>query len=303
MIDYKLGFLCFLILIFSSCQNNKQNPKEIPKAVIDLQGHRGTRGLMPENTIPAFLKALDYDKVTTLELDLAVTKNKKLVVSHEPWFNHLICTDSLGEAITEENKTSVYQLTYEQIAKYDCGSLGNPRFPEQMKQATVKPLLSAVIKEVEKKLDQKGKASINYNIEIKSLPEGDNIYHPIPAEFSDIVYKFISEEMNLNQVTIQSFDFRVLKYFHKTYPKVRLVALIENNKAVADNLTELGFSPEVYSPYYPTLTKARIQELHDKEIKVIPWTVNDTTQMKKLIDWEIDGIISDYPNLAQKILE
>ena len=213
-----LSFL-YIGTVLLSCQVEQK--KEGKKTIqIDLQGHRGARGLMPENTIPAFMKALEYDQVTTLELDLAVTKDKQLVVSHEPWFNPVICTDSLGQEIPEQQKIPIYKLSYEQIIKFDCGSKGNPRFPQQVKQSVAKPLLGDVVSAVNEKLKKIDKASINYNIEIKSTPAGDTVYHPSVKEFSDLVYDFINQKIDKKMVTVQSFDFRVLQYFHHTYPAV-----------------------------------------------------------------------------------
>jgi glycerophosphoryl diester phosphodiesterase len=102
----------------------------------DIQGHRGARGLRPENSIPAFIMALDSG-VTTIELDIAVTKDKQIVVSHEPWMSAIICLDSAGSPITEkeEKKFNIYQMTYEQVQLFDCGSIGNSKFPHQEKSA------------------------------------------------------------------------------------------------------------------------------------------------------------------------
>lgn len=294
-----LSLLLSIILLIGCSQQNNQ-PKKVE---IDLQGHRGARGLMPENTIPAFLKALEYDKVTTLELDLAVTKEDDLIVSHEPWFNPVICTDSLGNELNKDRKISIYQLTYKEIQSFDCGSKGNPRFPDQVKIKNAKPLLADVIRSVKDFLSEQNRSGIQYNIEIKSAPELDSIYTPSPEDFSDLVYDFIMDHINPEKVTIQSFDFRVLKYFHQKYPDIKLVALVENTSGIETNLKNLGFNPDVYSPYYKMLSKESIDSLHQKNILVTPWTVNDTTAMKQLIEWQIDGIITDYPNLAQKILE
>ncbi|MGB3466577.1 MAG: glycerophosphodiester phosphodiesterase family protein [Cyclobacteriaceae bacterium] len=298
-----MKYLIYLSLLVFNAGCNHPVTQESTRVVIDLQGHRGARGLMPENSIPAFLRALDYNNVTTLELDLAVTSDNHLVVSHEPWFNPVICKSPDGEELNEQDKISIYSLTYEQIKEYDCGSGGNPRFPDQKKMKTYKPLLSEVMSEVKKKLKNTGRQSINYNIEIKSSPQLDSIFTPSPEKFADLVYSFVTENMNIQQVTIQSFDFRVLRYLHEKYPEVRLVALVENEKSEEENLRILGFKPEIYSPYYKTLTQNSIKYLQGKNIDVIPWTVNDTTAMKQLIKWQVDGIITDYPNLAQKILE
>lgn len=269
---------------------------------IDLQGHRGARGIKPENTVPAFIYALDQG-VTTLELDVVITKDHKVVVSHEPWISPAICLTSKGEVIPEskEKKLNIYQMTYEEVKSFDCGSKGNERFPEQQKESVAKPLLSDVIKNAEKHIKSFTQYEVDYNIEIKSSPKGDNIYHPEIEKFSDMVYELIDQYLPMNRIVIQSFDFRVLQYWHKKYPKVRLAALVENTKSITTNLTNLGFSPDIYSPDFKLLSKKKIEQLHLKRIKVIPWTVNEPEAMKELVSWKVDGIITDYPDRAREL--
>ncbi|MEZ4956276.1 MAG: glycerophosphodiester phosphodiesterase family protein [Saprospiraceae bacterium] len=129
-------FVLTLISIFITFEIMSQNPT----STFDWQGHRGARGLLPENTIPAFLEALKYP-VKTLELDVAVSKDLQLIVSHEPWMSHHICTKPEGVAVTEQEAMSlkIMDLTYDEIKKYDCGSRGNERFPQQKKMAVYKP--------------------------------------------------------------------------------------------------------------------------------------------------------------------
>ncbi|MEM8894851.1 MAG: glycerophosphodiester phosphodiesterase family protein [Bacteroidota bacterium] len=284
-----------LILLLGSLMSCNQSPKRLSDQ-LDIQGHRGARGLLPENTIPAFLKALEYN-VTTLELDLAVTADNQLVVSHEPWMNHSICTDSVGEAISEEAERSfnIYQMTYDEVAGFDCGSLGNPRFPEQKAMNVSKPLLMDLFDAVDDKL---GGSSINYNIEIKSNPQGDNLFHPTPQQFSDLVYSTIDGRVDWKYITIQSFDFRVLQYFNEKYPDVQLAALIENQETPAQNIATLGFTPDIYSSWYKDLTADDVRYLHDQNVLVVPWTVNELEDMQMLVGWGVDGIITDYPDRA-----
>ncbi|WP_194777266.1 glycerophosphodiester phosphodiesterase family protein [Pararhodonellum marinum] len=266
----------------------------------DLQGHRGARGLMPENTIPAMIKALDLG-VTTLELDLAVTKDGIVIVSHEPWMNGIICLKPDGTSIDKDDYShNIYQMSYQEVLAYDCGFKPHPGFPQQVKFHTRKPSLQDLFQEVEKYVADHKLVPPNYNIEIKSLPDGDGVYHPAPPDFSDLVYALLHELLEWDRVTIQSFDFRVLQYFHKTYPDVRLAMLVENAGKFEVQLKELGFKPAIYSPYYPALTAESVAILHEKGLKVIPWTVNSTEAMEKLLDMGVDGIITDYPNLAPK---
>ncbi|MCI0751546.1 MAG: glycerophosphodiester phosphodiesterase, partial [Flammeovirgaceae bacterium] len=125
---------------------------------------------------------------------------------------------------------------------------------------------------------------------------------PSPDKFSDMVYSLINQYLPLDRVVIQSFDFRVLQYWHKTYPTVRLAALVENLKSPDKNLEELGFTPSIYSSYYKLLTQEQFQHLKNNlKIRVIPWTVNEIDDMKRLKSWGVDGLITDYPNRAAEL--
>jgi glycerophosphoryl diester phosphodiesterase len=271
----------------------------IPK--FDIQGHRGARGLRPENTIPAFIMALDSG-VTTLELDIAITKDKQVIVSHEPWMSAAICLDSAGNNIVqkEERKFNIYQMTYDQVQSFDCGSKGNSNFPQQEKMKTSKPLLRDVIVAVENHIKSYGTYEVDYNIEIKSSPEGDKKFHPTVDEFSDLIYKLVDEYLPLERVVIQSFDFRVLKYWHQKYPEIRLAALVENTKSIDANLADLGFKPSTYSPNFKLLNREKVKYLHQQRIRVVPWTVNEISDMLSLKGMGVDGLITDYPDRAKK---
>lgn len=263
----------------------------------DIQGHRGCRGLLPENSIPAFLKAVDLG-VTTLELDVVITKSAQVLVSHEPFMNAEFCLDTLGEPIAaeEEKNFNIYEMDLGQIVKYDCGSKSHPRFPEQQNIRVTKPLLSEVFEAVEAHIKQHKLDSVNYNIEIKSEAELDDVFQPQPKSFCDLVFQAINNKIAWKRITIQSFDLRILRYFHETYPNVRLAILVENNEGVDQNLKNLGFKPQIYSCDFELLTERDVQHLHDLGIKAIPWTVNETAEMERLLSWGVDGLITDYPD-------
>lgn len=273
----------------------------------DLEGHRGARGLMPENTIPAFLKALDLG-VTTLELDVCISKDKKVVVSHEPYMNALYASKPDGTEVTKAEETSLnlYQMTYRQIKQFDTGKRGNMLFPEQEKVATYKPLLSETIKACEAYIKKKGLKAVQYNIEIKSEEKEYGISQPQTVEeFSNLVYQEIIKYLPANRVILQSFDFNVLKFWHKQiessqYKNISISALDEKTNP-EKAFEELGFSPNFYSPYYKFLTKEQVQFCHEKNVKVVPWTVNTLEDMKKIIATGVDGLITDYPNRAKSL--
>jgi glycerophosphoryl diester phosphodiesterase len=214
-----------------------------------------------------------------------------------------ICLQPDGSEIKkgdDQKLFNIYQMSYEDIRGFDCGSLGNERFPEQVKMRVSKPLLKDVIVAVEDHIKSYSQYEVDYNIEIKSSPEGDNKFHPAVNEFSDLVYNLIDEYLPMNRVVIQSFDFRVLQYWHKKYPDVRLAALVENTKSVQTNIANLGFSPAVYSPYYKLLKRDDVDYLHKQKIRIIPWTVNEENEMLSMRGLGVDGIITDYPDRARK---
>ncbi|HLT82289.1 MAG TPA: glycerophosphodiester phosphodiesterase [Cyclobacteriaceae bacterium] len=290
----KLATVLFLLAFVTA-----GHAQYIPR--FDVQGHRGARGLKPENSIPAFLTALDYG-VTTLELDLAVTSDRRLVVSHEPWMSAAICLTPDGKPISRsrEKAYNIYEMTYEEVAAFDCGSRGNKAFPDQQPMPVSKPLLRDVIAAVEDHIRSVSRYEVDYNIEIKSSPDGDGKFHPPPAEFSDLVYELLDQYLPMRRVVIQSFDFRVLQYWRKKYPDVRLAALVENAGSVSGNLKRLGFNPSIYSPYYKLVTRDMVRYLHRRGIRVIPWTVNDESDMLSLKALGVDGFITDYPDRPGK---
>lgn len=267
----------------------------------DIQGHRGCRGLMPENTIPAMLKALDLG-VTTLEMDVVITKDNKVVVSHEPWMEKEITTKPDGSFIGttgEAMEYNIYKMDYADVTTFDVGMKPHPRFPQQQKIKVVKPLLSDLIDSVEDYLSGKKLPKVQYNIETKCLPAGDNKYHPQPAEFVELLMAVIKEKKIEDRVIIQSFDFRSLKYLHEKYPSIKTAMLIEDSEEKNFNgqLESLGFTPAIYSPNYTMVDEDMVKHCHEKGIKIIPWTVNDMKQIKKLRKMGVDGIITDYPDL------
>lgn len=262
---------------------------------MDWQGHRGARGLYPENTIGAMKEALKYPEVTTLELDVVISKDGEVVVSHEPWMGAEICLDLKGQPV-KERSINMYKLTYKQIAQYDCGSKTHPRFPEQKKLRESKPLLRNLFKEIEPLIQASGR-KIEYNIEIKSTEEDEKEgFQPNVIDFTDKVVKVIADSIGHRRVYIQSFDWRVLKYLHMAYPDYKTVALIEESYAPESALKKLGFNPTIFSPYFKNLTAEHVKFFHKNGIMVVPWTVNEVADMKSVARLGVDGIITDYPN-------
>ena len=272
----------------------------MPDIQFDTQGHRGCRGLMPENTIPAMINALDLG-VTTLEMDAVITKDNKVVMSHEPFFNHEITSKPDGSYVTEpeEKSLNIFLMTYDEVKKYDVGIKPHPRFPKQKKMNVVKPLLSDLLDSVQNYVASHKRPLPYFNIETKTTPATDNVYHPEPAKFVETLMSVIKEKRIQEMVIIQSFDLRTLQYLHDKYPSVKTAMLIEDydKRGLKDQLKALGFLPTIYSPEYSLVTEDLVKSCHGQKIKVIPWTVNDKVTMDKLKAFGVDGIISDYPDL------
>lgn len=293
-------FILLLSMNISSIVEHQSSP--LGAEGLDVQGHRGCRGLMPENTIPAMLKALDLG-VTTLEMDVVVSKDNKVVVSHEPWFAAEITTKPDGSFIKpgEAMQYNIFQMNYDEIVKYDVGMKPHPRFPSQQKIKAIKPLLADLLDSVAENMKIRRRPFPYFNIETKCLPAGDGRFHPKPAEFVELLMTVIKEKQLEERVIIQSFDFRTLKYLHEKYPAIKTAMLIEDSDVndFEGQLSRLGYTPQIYSPNHTLVDEELVKQCHDKGMKIIPWTVNDVKQFKKLKKLGIDGIITDYPDLIK----
>lgn len=296
-------FFCVLIACLSSCSSAKHSLSmiKIPPD-FDWQGHRGCRGLMPENTVAGFLEALKYP-VRTLEMDVVISKDGEIIVSHEPWMNHAICTTPEGKDIrkSEEQKYILYTLTRGEIQQFDCGSKGNAKFPRQKKQAAIKPTLSEVVSSLRAFCMAEHRPIPAFNIELKSHPEGYGVFVPHPEEFTRLVVTEI-RKLGIGEITtLQSFDPQVLRLLHTAkLPDVKISYLVSNGRNIKQAIATLGFTPDIYSPRFRLLSRRSVEYAHSLHMRVIPWTVNDVKHFHKLIELGVDGIITDYPDLIEE---
>ena len=264
---------------------------------LDIQGHRGARGLLPENSTAGFLYAVDLG-VSTLEIDVVVAGDSTVVVSHEPWMLETICSDPDGRAITDGQSHNIFRMSYEDVAHYDCGKRGHPGFPRQKRQAAVKPRLSDVIHAVESHAAERGMDPLRYNIEIKSREEWDSIYTPPPAIFAQLVHEVVARAGIMDRTTIQSFDFRSLQAAHGIGAAWQLAVLVRSDRDLPAVLDRLGFTPQVFSPSFQIVDESLVLAAHNLEMRIIPWTVNEVSDMKRIMAMGVDGLITDYPDLA-----
>ena len=267
---------------------------------MDIQGHRGCRGILPENSIPAFKKAIALG-VTTLELDIAISKDHKVLISHEPFMNHEIALDLAGNEIQEkdEKNFNLYQMPYDSIKLYDVGTKSHPRFPKQQKTKVYKPLLSELIQMAEAMTGGR----IRYNIEIKSMPAYDGVFSPKVKEFVSLVMQVIIDEGVFERTNLQSFDIRAIEEIKRQFSKMPVSLLVDEYEDIDGKLKLISYQPEIISPYFGLLTANSVRKYQKKGMRVIPWTVNEPADIKKMISFKVDGIITDYPDVLITILE
>ena len=265
-------------------------------------GHRGARGLYPENTTGAMLKGLSYPDVWALEFDVAVTKDNQVVVTHEPWMNPDICLDPAGNEVKEKEQ-NFYQMTYAEIEAFDCGSKYNPKFPRQEKVKASKPLLKDLLAAVEAEAIVLNHYPV-YFVEIKA-EEG------LEKEGYEPNYKIITErtiavleqlQIPTERIRIASLNWDALRYAHQLRPKWKTVAFSKFPSTPNKVIKKLGFKPTIYGPMHLSLpSKLFVNAFQRAGIEVFVWTVNSTKRMKTMIKRGVNGIITDYPDLITEI--
>lgn len=268
----------------------------------DAQAHRGGRGLMPENTIASEKNAVRLN--STLEMDLQMSKDGEIVVSHDAYFNSDFCLSPEGKQMTKKDGYSrlIHNMDYDSVVKYDVGSKAHPGFPKQKKMHAIKPLLKVLIDSVEAYAKERDHIN-HYNIEIKSSPSSDGKHYPDLKTFVDKSMKIIQDKGIASRTMIQSFDIRALQMIHENYPDIATSYLVgkKNVKTTEAYLDTLGFTPTIFSPDYHIVTPEMVKAFHDKGVKVIVWTPNTLDELKKLKAMGIDGAITDYPDLYQQL--
>ncbi|MCQ9639607.1 glycerophosphodiester phosphodiesterase [Chryseobacterium sp. WG14] len=293
----------------------------------DKQAHRGGKSLFPENTIPAMKNALQMN-VTTLEMDLAITRDKKVILSHDAFLSPELVTKADGTYIPKDSGFyyKIYEMPYAKIQTFDVGLKTLSNYPDQKKMAARKPLFSEVIEACESYARELKRPLPFYNIETKTRPFSDHIFHPEPKEFVALMMKIITEKKIGDRVIIQSFDPRTLEIIHKEYPKIMTALLVEkvddkkleqqryyfknipvekfrlypdHLSGVAGDMKFLSFTPTIYSPDQSLVTAELVKECHALGMKVIPWTVNTKERLKELKGMGIDGVISDDPRIFE----
>ncbi len=286
----------------------------------DLQGHRGTRGLRPENSLPAFEHALALG-VDTLETDIGITADGVVVISHDPYLNPLITRDAQGHWLAGTRGPLIRSLTLAQLQLYDVGRL-QPGTPYAKTFETQQPVDGARVPTLTQLFDlvkSRGASKVRFNIETKINPArpDDTVG---PEAMTQALLSVIRDAGMTSRVTIQSFDWRTLQIVQKSEPAIPSVYLTvqspdsDNTKdgtwTAGLKIADYGSAPKmvsaaggaVWSPNQGALSEALVEEAHSLGLKVIPWTVNDPAAMDRLIGWGVDGIISDYPDRLRDVM-
>jgi glycerophosphoryl diester phosphodiesterase len=246
---------------------------------VKVHGHRGARALRPENTLPAFEYAIAAG-VDALELDMAVTRDNIVVVSHDPYLEAPVCTGP-------QPKVAIRELTFEQLRQWDCGANRNPAQPRQQAvPGTRMPALDEVFA-----LAPEG--NFDFNIETKSFPDRPQLTPP-PEEFARLVLDLVRKHRLQSRVILQSFDFRTLHAMKKLAPEIRRSALYEGPpKSFVEIAKEADAG--IVSPVFPLVTPERVQEAHAAGLQVVPWTANRPEDWSRLLAAGVDAIITDDP--------
>ncbi|TGM84519.1 glycerophosphodiester phosphodiesterase [Leptospira levettii] len=299
----------FFSLLVVNCAT-VETPNRLRKD-IDLQGHRGARGLKPENTWPAFEEAIKY-KMVTLELDTVLTKDKRVVIHHDSDTNPIICQNVDGSQI---QKKSLYDLTLAELQALDCGSKQNPNFPKQIPVPGTKLLSLEEFFELVLKHEKKSKEVYEFNIETK-FPDDGSAPDSLVKEHTEKLIQIIEKYKVVDRSTIQSFDMRTLSVSKQKNSKIKTSALfvptyfqgflmtIGLGNGYRETILALAKEKQadIISPYFLYVTPKFVKTSHDKGMMVIPWTVNTEKEMNRLVTCGVDGIISDYPDMLDKVV-
>lgn len=281
--------------------------KEQVKYITDVQAHRGGMGLYPEESLAAMLNAVDLG-VNTLEMDLCITRDKEVILSHDKYFHYRYATRPDGTSVMrEDERVYLWNLPYSEILKWDVGQKPNPDWPEKHCQPAVKQRAAEVIDAVEAYCKEKGLPPMKYNIEIKSDPDYDGGVEgrdwPEYHEFTDLCMAMLDARGLGDRLIIQCFDERALNYINEKYPGHILSYLVEGWETDYDEfMSKLEFKPEWLSPPYQIVDQAMVDRAHADGMKMVVWTVDDRDEMRRLIGLGVEGIISNYPDRLLKVV-
>jgi len=288
-----------LAAAISACASEKKPYR------VDIQAHRGGMGLYPEESLAAMINSVNLG-VNTLEMDLCISGDGQVMLSHDRFFHHRYATRPDGTPVMEgDSLVYLYTLPYSEIMKWDVGMKYNPGWPEKKCMPCCKPLAADVIAGVEKYIKDNGLAPVKYNIEIKSDPgEGEGTLWPEYHEFTDKCMAVLDSFDLGDRLIIQCFDERSLNYINEAYPGHHLSFLWEGWETDFDaNMKLVDFVPEWVSPESENVDSLFMVRAHEKGMKVVTWTVDSPDEITRLMNLKVEAIISNYPDRLIKTAE
>jgi len=263
---------------------------------LDLQGHRGTRGHAPENTLPSFALAIEMG-ADTLEMDVGVTRDGVVVIHHDRRLNPDVARMN-GQWVKAPAPT-IYSLSYEELQAYDVGRIrpGSEyaaRFPHQ------KPIDGTRIPRLADLFAKTREGKVRFNIEAKLLPNAPEETLP-PQPFARALIAEVRKAGMEKRSTIQSFDFRILKVVEKEAPEIATAYLTEGKRSDPAKVREAG--ARTWAPDYRDLDGAKVAQARALGLRIVTWTVNEPDAIRHVLGLELDGIISDYPDRVRALLK
>ena len=268
----------------------------------DIHRNRGGRGLMPENTIAACIESIKRG-TDTLHLDVLVSGDKELVVANDSTLSASIYENADGTCKLDNNANcNIFEMNYAEIRSLNFGKKRQYNLPDKHLMTVNIPLLSHLIDRVEKFVLWNRQQPIKYNIDIKSSVDGDRVFNPNPETFALLVFDMLRQKAVLRRTIIQSSDVRVLKVFRKIDETIKLSYSTQEISWEIENDTLQNVKPDFFSPDYRVVNRSVIESLHSRHIKILPKVVNEILDINEMKQIGADGVLTDYPDRAIKVL-
>jgi len=268
-----------------------------------VHGHRGCEGPVPANTIPAFLMATATG-CHWLEMDVVITGDDRVLVSHEPWMDHQVCRNAEGNKLSEEEgrAINIFTLPLAEVQRFGCVPANHGGGHVPPKEGWHKPTLAEVVRAVDAFALERGIRPPSFNIEIKSEPQLYGTFQPPPAEFAELVLLDVAALGIAARCIVQSFDPSVLEVAHVLVPEIPVALLVDNAGGLEADFQRLSFTPAYYGPAFSIANPRLAEELREKGVGLLVWTVNEEVDMLRMLDLGVDGLITDRPAEAMALI-
>lgn len=270
----------------------------------EIHGHRGCRGYFPENSLQAFNYAINLG-IDAIELDVVISKDHQIVVSHEPYMHHHKCLTPHLKPIQKQDEKHllIYNMNYEEVKRFECGLIPHPNFPLVNLGKAHKPLLQDVFNAAMQVSHKKNIEPITFNIEIKSEENAIGLAQPDYDTYVDLILDIVHKNGLNKRVIIQSFDKKILQNISKKDNQIPLSLLIEDEIAPLEHINQLGFKPNILASDYLFLNETKVKQLQSENVAVFAFTVNQISSIQNMLAIGVDAIITDYPDIAANVIK